>query len=179
MESEAYSIIPTQSNIDWVGRKVTGSHTGTIAVKSGSLHFFDGQFSGGDIVIDVTSLKILDITDPNTNYQFASHLHSADFFNSEEYPEAFLEITNIRSEKQDCYHVDADLTIRGITNTVAFDAVVTRTAGKVNLITKIIIDRTLYGMKFQSGSFFKDLGDNLIYNDFDLSVNLTATKENK
>jgi hypothetical protein len=29
-------------------------------------------------------------------------------------------------------------------------------------------------MKFRSGNFFKDLGDTLIYNDFELNVSITA-----
>jgi hypothetical protein len=44
----------------------------------------------------------------------------------------------------------------------------------VTAIGKLVIDRTEYGMKFRSGNFFKDLGDNLIYNDFELNINITA-----
>ena len=39
---------------------------------------------------------------------------------------------------------------------------------------KLVIDRTKYEMKFRSGNFFKDLGDTLIYNDFELNVSVTA-----
>ena len=39
---------------------------------------------------------------------------------------------------------------------------------------KIIVDRTRYEMKFRSGNFFQNLGDTLIYNDFDLNVSITA-----
>ena len=44
----------------------------------------------------------------------------------------------------------------------------------LNASGKIIVDRTRYGMKFRSGNFFKDLGDTLIYNDFELNVSITA-----
>lgn len=88
METQKFEIISAKSNIDWVGRKVTGAHNGTIAIKEGSLTFADGQLTGGKFDIDTTSIKILDITDPATNAQFAGHLASDDFFNSENYPEA-------------------------------------------------------------------------------------------
>jgi hypothetical protein len=38
----------------------------------------------------------------------------------------------------------------------------------------MVIDRTRYGMKFRSGNFFKDLGDTLIYNDFELDIRVIA-----
>ena len=44
----------------------------------------------------------------------------------------------------------------------------------LNASGKIIIDRTKYDMKFRSGNFFTNLGDTLIYNEFELDVNLTA-----
>jgi hypothetical protein len=37
METQKFEIVSTQSNIDWVGKKVTGAHNGTIAIKEGEL----------------------------------------------------------------------------------------------------------------------------------------------
>jgi hypothetical protein len=39
---------------------------------------------------------------------------------------------------------------------------------------KMSIDRTKFGMRFRSGNFFKNLGDTLIYNDFELNMHITA-----
>src|SRR3977135_3194309 len=88
MTTQKFKIVSTQSNIDWVGKKVTGAHNGTIAVKDGEIVLNDGKLTGGKFVIDTTSIKILDITDPATNAQFAGHLASDDFFFTEKYPEA-------------------------------------------------------------------------------------------
>ena len=38
----------------------------------------------------------------------------------------------------------------------------------------ILVDRTKYDMKFRSGNFFQNLGDTLIYNDFELNVTVSA-----
>ena len=86
METQKLAIESAQSNIDWVGRKVTGAHNGTISIKEGSLTLNNGQLVGGEFTIDTTSIKILDVTDPATNAQFAGHLASPDFFASEQYP---------------------------------------------------------------------------------------------
>lgn len=169
MKTKKFKIVNTQSNIDWVGRKVTGAHNGTIAVKDGELIVNDGKLTGGKFVIDTTSIKILDVTDPATNAQFSGHLASDDFFSTEKYPEAILEITSVSGN-----HVEGDLTIKGITHPVDFDVAININGELLTASGKLIIDRTKYGIKFRSGNFFKDLGDTLIYNDFELNVTVTA-----
>jgi len=169
METQKFEIVSAQSSIDWVGKKVTGAHNGTIGVKEGELVLSNGELSGGKFVIDTTSIKILDITDPTLNAQFYGHLVSDDFFATENYPEATLEITAV----SDTY-IEGNLTIKGITHLVGFDADVKVNGSKLTAHGKLVIDRTRYGIRFRSGNFFKDLGDTLIYNDFELNVSLTA-----
>ena len=72
------------------------------------------------------------------------------------------------------YKVEGNLTIKGITHPISFNANVKINGPVLTASGKIVVDRTKYGIKFRSGNFFKDLGDTLIYNDFDLNVNITA-----
>jgi len=169
MDNQKFEIVSTRSNIDWVGRKITGAHNGTIDVKEGELILNDGKLSGGKIIVDIASIKILDITDPVTNAQFAGHLASDDFFSTEKYPEATLEFSSVSGN-----HVEGNLTIKGITHPVVFNATATVNGDLLIATSKLVIDRTKYGIKFRSGNFFKDLGDTLIYNDFELSIRVTA-----
>jgi len=169
MKTQKFEIITAQSNIDWVGKKLHGAHNGTIAIKKGNLILNDDKLTGGNFVIDTTSIKILDITDPATNGQFFGHLASDDFFSSEKYPEAFLDITSVSDN-----HVEGDLTIKGIMQPVGFDTAITVDGDILTATALLVIDRTKYGMKFRSGNFFKDLGDTLIYNDFELNITVTA-----
>jgi hypothetical protein len=171
METKNFEIVSDQSNIDWIGRKVTGAHNGTIPVKNGSLTLTNNQLTGGKFIIDTTAINILDVTDPATNAQFAGHLASDDFFSSEKYPEAIFEISTVNGNQ-----VEGNLTIKDITHPISFTADVNTNGNTVNASGKIVVDRTKYNMKFRSGNFFKDLGDTLIYNDFDLNVTITATK---
>ncbi len=169
MGTQKFEIVSSQSNIDWVGRKVTAAHNGTIAIKAGSLTLTDGKLTGGQFIIDTTSIKVLDVTDPATNAQFAGHLASDDFFASEKYPEATLDITSVSGN-----HVNGNLTIKGITHPIAFDTTVNINGDTIIASGKLMIDRTKYDMKFRSGNFFKDLGDTLIHNNFDLNVSIIA-----
>lgn len=173
MKNRKFEIVATQSNIDWVGRKITGSHNGTIGIKAGSLTVADNNVTGGDVVIDTTSIKILDVTDPATNAQFASHLASDDFFSTGKFPEAALEITSVTGN-----HVQGNLTIKRITHPVAFTAAVNVDGDTLVASGKMAIDRTKYDMRFRSGNFFQNLGDTLIYNEFDLDIHITAKAVN-
>nr|WP_294860787.1 YceI family protein [uncultured Fluviicola sp.] len=169
-----FEINAAKSKVEWVGRKVTGAHNGTIDLKSGELQFDGNTLNGGRFVIDTRSIKIIDITDPETNAQFAGHLASDDFFSSEQFPEASLEVIQVEPRENGSYHVTGDLTIKGITHPTNFDMQVSHSGDTAHASGKITIDRTKYGIRFRSGNFFTNLGDNLIYNNFDLNFNLTA-----
>ena len=172
MENQQFTIIPSKSKIEWTGKKVTGAHHGTIAIKQGEFILNGGKITDGSFIADTTSIKILDITDPDTNAQFLGHLVSDDFFSTEQFSEASLHITAVNGN-----HIDAELTIKGITHPVDFDVVISLTADGLTASAQLIIDRTKYGMKFRSGNFFQNLGDTLIYNDFELNVSITAKAE--
>ncbi|WP_343636216.1 YceI family protein [Fluviicola sp.] len=169
-----FEINKAKSKVAWTGRKVTGAHNGTIDFKAGHIQFNENVLSGGNFVIDTTSIKILDITDRATNAQFAGHLASDDFFSSEQFPEASMEIVHAEPRENGSYHINGDLTIKGITHPVEFDMQVNQTDNLVTASGKITIDRTKYGIRFRSGNFFTNLGDTLIYNHFDLDFTFTA-----
>ena len=175
MKTQKFEIVSSQSNIDWVGKKVTGAHNGTIAIKEGALSLRDGKLISGKAIVDMTSIKVLDVTDPATNAQFSGHLASDDFFGIDRFPEATLEILSAKEKAADgWYEVEGYLTIKGITHPISFEAALSVNNHSLTASGKLVVDRTRYGIKFRSGNFFKNLGDNLIYNDFNLNVNITA-----
>jgi polyisoprenoid-binding protein YceI len=175
METKTFKIEKAASSIEWVGKKVTGSHNGTIDVSDGVITLADGKLTGGEFTIATNSIKILDVTDAATNAQFAAHLASDDFFSINKYPAANLTINSVTPGTGNAYHVEAVLTIKAITHSIEFEATIDSVQGDtLRASATLIIDRTKYEMKFRSGNFFKDLGDNLIYNDFVLTVHLSA-----
>ncbi|MBN9385484.1 MAG: YceI family protein [Chitinophagaceae bacterium] len=175
MGTRNFTVQPAESTVEWVGKKVTGAHNGTVNIADGALTLTDGKLTGGRFTIDTTSIRILDVTDLNTNAQFAGHLASEDFFGIEKYPTATLEITSVSNGVNNSHHVAGNLTIKGISHPIEFDVEIGDVRGDtLKASGKLVIDRTKYGMRFRSGNFFKDLGDTLIYNDFILNVQLTA-----
>lgn len=164
-----------QSSIHWIGKKVTGQHSGTIKLKDGSLEMKKGLLTGGSFTIDMTSLAVTDLTGGMAQ-KLAGHLSSDDFFGIASHPTASLAITDVKSEGSGMYNVTADLTIKGITNPVTFTTIVSENGAGISATSKIIVDRTKYDVKYGSGKFFDSLGDNLIYDDFELNVNILASK---
>ncbi|MFN8331607.1 MAG: YceI family protein [Saprospiraceae bacterium] len=65
-----------------------------------------------------------------------------------------------------------DLTIKGISQSVSFDAMFEMDHATAN----IMIDRTKFGIKYGSGTFFQNLGDKAINDVFDLNVDLVFSK---
>ncbi len=174
MDTKNFKIKNENSRIDWIGRKVTGTHNGTIGIKEGNFTFERGKLSSGKFVIDTQSIKILDIEDSETNAQFAGHLASDDFFNSDHFPEAIFEITHAEPSNDNVYYVTGNLTIKGITHSIDTTLQIVKTDNTAVLESKIVIDRTKFNIKFRSGNFFSNLGDTLIYNNFDLNVHFVA-----
>ena len=161
-----YDIAADKAEITWVGKKVTGQHEGTIGLKSGSLVVNDGQIESGDFVIDMTSIKCTDLSGGGAT-KLEGHLASDDFFGVDNHPTATLKITEAaRRGSTDNYEVTADLTIKGVTKPVEF---IVRMEGEA-AYADISVDRTQYGIKYGSGSFFDNLGDKMIYDNFDLAI---------
>ncbi|MEC4050500.1 YceI family protein [Flavobacterium sp. SUN046] len=156
-----------KSKITWIGKKVTGQHEGTVNLKDGSLVFKGKKLTGGTFTVDMTSLTA---TDLSGEYQgkLNGHLKSEDFFGTEKFPTSKLTFKKIADKGNGVYTVTADLTIKGITNPVTFDMAV-----KANTATSSVkINRTKYDIKYGSGSFFDNLGDKAISDDFELNVTL-------
>ena len=177
VEVETYTVDTEASTMEWFASKVTGKHNGTVNVKSGSLDFTDGALTGGSFEIDMTTIAVTDLTG-NMAEKLKGHLMSEDFFGVEKFPTAKFVISSVAPRGTDGdYTVKGDLTIKESTNPIRFIAKVTTDNGKVMAAAEeIMIDRSEYNVKYGSGSFFGNLGDKTIYDEFTLKVNLVAAK---
>ncbi|CAM4345343.1 YceI family protein [Zobellia nedashkovskayae] len=155
------------STVTWKAYKVTGSHTGTVNLKSGSLAFDGDKLTGGEFVVDMTTLVTTDL-EGESKGKLEGHLKSEDFFSTEKNTEATLVFTGVEATGKNAYEVTGDLTIKGITKPITFDVSVYGSKATAS----VKVDRTAYDIKYGSGSFFENLGDKAIYDEFDLVVDL-------
>jgi polyisoprenoid-binding protein YceI len=155
------------SKIEWLGKKVTGKHNGTVNFKDGALVLKNGKLVGGTFTVDMTSLTATDLTGEYKD-KLDGHLKAEDFFGTTKFPTATLVFKKIGAKSASVYTVTADLTIKGITNPVTFDM----TVNSDNATTTFNVDRTKYHIKYGSKSFFESIGDKAISDEFQLKVSL-------
>jgi polyisoprenoid-binding protein YceI len=167
IDGEKKEIKKENSKIAWKGYKVTGSHEGTIDIKFGFLNFNENILTGGELMIDMTSIITTDL-EGEYKGKLEGHLKSDDFFGVEKNPISSLVFTNVKATGKNSYSITGDLTIKGITNTVTFDLSVYGNKATASLK----IDRTKFDVKYGSSSFFDGLKDKAIYDEFDLIADL-------
>jgi|TARA_B110000495_G_C22932556_1_gene545223 polyisoprenoid-binding protein YceI len=164
------------STVKWIGSKITSSHEGDIKISSGKLVLEDGMLVGGEFVIDMTSMVCTDLKPNEGGDKLVKHLKADDFFGVENHPTSNLKITNVSHVSASNYLITADLTIKGITHPVDFNADVKINNEAYLATATLVFDRTKYGIEYNSGSFFDNLGDYLILDDITLELFLLSVK---
>lgn len=172
--SAEYRVDVKASSLEWHAKKVTGQHMGTIAFGESTLNVEGKKITGGKLSVEMNTLVDTDLTDSGFNQKLTGHLKSDDFFGVAKFPQSMLEVKKVELKSDKLYHFTADLTIKGITAPVEFDAEVQDVSGQITATGVMTVNRTKYGIKYGSGSFFEGLGDKMIYDDFTLNFKLVA-----
>ena len=176
-EQETLTIKPEASNIEWFAEKVTGKHNGTVSLGEGVIEIANGKLAGGKFNVDMTSITVTDL-EGVYQQKLEGHLKSPDFFSVKEFPTSTFVIKEARpvSEGEFNARIKGALTIKGITNPIEFPAKVEIKDGKFAAYGEMVIDRSKYNVRYGSNSFFDDLGDKAIYDDFKMKVSIGAKR---
>lgn len=181
-EGATYKADLAATKVEWIGSKPTGQHHGTIGVKEGNLIVKEDMITGGKFVLDMASIKA-DDQDADGNAKLTGHLSSADFFDAPKYPMATFEITGMKAGvdssagkvlMQGTTHtITGNLTMKDMTKSITFPAKVAMAGTNVTADADFNIDRTQWGIKYNSG---KGMGDKMINDDINLKLHLVANK---
>jgi polyisoprenoid-binding protein YceI len=130
---------------------------------------------GAQVNMDLNSIVCTDLKDAGTNQKFVGHLKSDDFFSVANYPVAKFEITSMAPGSTNGeYNVKGNMTIKGKTNEISFPAKVSLNNGMVKALGTVKLDRTRWDIKYGSGKFFEGLGDKMIYDEFEVTFDISA-----
>jgi polyisoprenoid-binding protein YceI len=180
---QVFMVSSENSTLEWVGSKPTGTHDGSLKIKSGELFVQNGAVVGGNFTLDMTSIVNYDIEDPGMNAKLVGHLHSDDFFSTKTHPEGHFEITDAQvfegtvaeGESKPTHTIAGNLTIKDITRNIRFNAIVNiDDAGIFAETIPFVINRAEYDIRFKSRSFFDNLKDDFIHDDIGLRIRLEA-----
>ncbi len=179
-KADTYKADVKGSKIGWLAKKVTGQHNGGVTLKNGALQVEKGKIVGGEFTMDMTTISCEDIKDAESNGKLVGHLKSDDFFAVAKNPTATFVIKKVDSTgkkgNDETYNITGDLTIKGITNSVTFDTKTVSKGKKITATAKLVFDRALWKIEFRSGKFFENLGDKMIYDDVEMTLNLAFVK---
>ena len=164
------------SKVEWIGSKVASSHEGNVNISKGFLSIDHGNLAGGEIAIDMNSISCSDIKSEKKNKYLVNHLKDEDFFHTAEFPLATLKIIRAETAGENSYKILADLTIKGITHPIAFQANVRINGKDFSARANIRIDRTKWDIRYGSGSFFENLGDKMILDEIKFNISLLSVK---
>ena len=98
------------------------------------------------------------------------HLKDEDFFDVKTYPMATFSF--IQNDEE---IVSGELIIKGVTGTLASSPEITLEEDRIIVSGEVKVDRTVYGIKYNSSSYFQDLGSYAIKNNFDITFQLEYT----
>jgi polyisoprenoid-binding protein YceI len=175
-KATTYKVDSQKSILNWEGKKVTGQHNGNVKLADGTLTVDGNKLTGGTFEFDMNSITSLDLTDAGYNAKFIGHMKSEDFFNTAKFPTSKFVITKVTPKGGNNFDITGNMTIKGISNAVTFPATVTMAGNTVTAEGKAVLDRTKYDIKYGSKSFFENIGDKAIYDDFTVGMKLVATK---
>ena len=169
--ADVYKVDVESSTLTWKGYKPTGSHIGTITLISGELEMKGKKIKGGNFVADVTTIK-----DSEGNKRLEGHLKSKDFFEVETFPIASFEITGTNTNDGQLY-VNGNMTIKGITKSMSFPVEISKSGNELTLKSETFkINRADFNVQYKSKTFFNNLKEKFINDEFDFQVTIVANK---
>lgn len=169
-----YLLVAASSSMQWEGRKtliVNYVDRGTVPIASGSATVTDGKVVSGSVTVDMTGIRTTSTGRGSGESIQEKHMKSADFFDVERFPNATFVFESL-SPADTGYTVKGALTVKGVSQPVTFPATVTQDGDTLTMRATAVLDRTVWGIEYASGKFFKDLGDKVIDDLF--TVNFTA-----
>lgn len=159
--------------ITWEGSGPMGSHTGYVYISQGELMIENGQLMGGTAEVDMSTIEG---DDHRSDNNLIKHLKDPDFFDVKKFPFSTIAITRVASLNDEDKEITGNLTIKGITHPVSFPAKVEVNDGIVKANGKLIIDRTKWDVRYNSGKFFDNLKDQAISDSIEFHIKIVAKK---
>ena len=157
-----------ECRLQWLGRNLLNKHYGTIEITGGHLDFRNGELSGGEMSIDLRSIRCADLSGDPLHDVLVAHLLDHDFLDAEAHPDCHLTITDAASLPNAAsgtpnVQLAADLCMRGVTGPIEFMAAAGLTPdGRAAAQASFAIDRTRWGILYGSARFFHRLAGHLV-----------------
>ena len=167
LQAQEFQLNETESTLEWTGKAAFSAYSlsGTIEAQEGSIKIEDQKIIYTQLTINARSINA-------SNKQLKKHLRSEDFFDVKKYPEAMFELSEFILLNQDQLLAKGKMTIKGITKAIVIPLTIEQTNGQVSASGTATINRTDYGIRYNSPTFFTALKDQAIADEFEVTFDL-------
>lgn len=178
-DGEVYVVDEAKSVVEWTGYKIfqseNTSHFGTLNFSNGEVTVKDDQLESGKFTVDMNSLLVKDLTDPEKKSHLEKDLKSSKFFDIEKFSEATFEITSVKTNDAGDYNttIDGNMTIKGKTNHISVNANVE----VENDIVYIKSQRTEINRRDFDVNFTSPISNGVIKDEVSIQLNISAKKK--
>ena len=179
----AYCVDRDASIVRWRGTKVGGSHQGSVALAGGRLGVLHGAVVAGYVAVDMTSMEVTDLPDPEERRTLLTHLAHGEFFDVDRFPTATLRIVGVASDPRGDgsqgaasrrFLVDGNLIIRDSIHGVTLPVVASVGPETIHATTGVRIDRLRWGIRFDGATSL--LANAIVDDAFDLEADIVARR---
>lgn len=176
-KSVSWQLLPTQSVLLWKAGFLTGSgHVGTLQLKEGQVQTTAGnKLTGGNFIIDMNTIHATDQRDTSRNSTLDRHLKEDHFFDTAKFPTGAFRLTG--NTLSPVNTIQGDLTIKGITLPISFPAVIKVQGDSLYAQANVTIDRTNWGITYESENFIYQAKDGVIANKINVGIQLVFLKK--
>lgn len=173
--NEKYLIDTKESVVTWKGAMLIGSnsHTGYVYISKGELMIENGQLMGGTAEVDMNTIEDEKHSSDNG---LINHLKDPDFFDVKKFPISTIVLTKVAQIDGNNKKVTGNLTIKGITHPVTFPAKIEVKDGILKMNSRLVIDRTKWGIRYKSGKFYDLLADQTMSDFIEFHIKIVAKK---
>jgi polyisoprenoid-binding protein YceI len=171
VQSQEFKLDNKKSEISWTGKAAFNSYslTGTLSSEAGKIIIKDNQIESLEVIINMKSLN-------HENKRLKSHLRGKDFFEVKKYAQATFTLDKPTAVKDGHAELSGTLKIKNSAHSEKIKAIVKIENDQVLLNFNTEIDRTKYGVKFNSPTFFKKMKENAIADAFKLEGGFVFVK---
>jgi polyisoprenoid-binding protein YceI len=132
--------IRSESKVEFVGSKVTGSHNGGFKKFEGKISVAGGAVSAATVKIDTTSIW-------SDNDRLTGHLKSPDFFDVQKFPTATFTVVSVTAGEKE-KTVTGNLELHGVTKSITFPADIQISDDTVTVKAEFAINRRDFGINY-------------------------------
>lgn len=166
-----YELDVKSSEVIWTGKAAVGNFalSGSLDAKAGGMEIKAGQLTGAQVIMDMKSIS-------SEEKNLEKHLKNEDFFDVKKYPTSSFSMKDGGDVIAGENVVTGQLTVKETEAAETFKVDIQLHGDAIHLTFDVAIDRTKYGVVYNSPTVFKDLKNHAIADEIHLKGTLVFQK---